>query len=332
MEKIYYILFILFLPIIGRSQDIHWSQTNENALYQNPANSGNIKEDFRATISSRDQWRNVTKPYQTQSITLDMVNKYNRNFGYGGIIIHDVTGDGIFRTIEGRINAAYTFSESTKRKYKLRIGIDLGWKNNQMNFSNYMFDNQYDGFIYSSYISTNEKYITQQKSSVNIGVGLLFTKEITDKLLFTLGTSIFNLNEPNQGFYNVTVPRFKRYNNYVQGTWKLSKTLKFYPTINYTRQNKYNELIIGSKFSFNLINTTKTKDLLFGMYFRNKDAIFIQLGLQVNKLICSINYDINTSKLTKASNGRGALEINLQYLWSRKKEKNLMHKKCLDYL
>jgi hypothetical protein len=72
--------------------------------------------------------------------------------------------------------------------------------------------------------------------------------------------------------------------------------------------------------------------LLLGMYLRNQDAIFIQLGLQIQKFIGSINYDINTSKLTKASNGRGALEINLQYLWSRKKENNLMHKKCLDYL
>ncbi len=332
MEKIYYILFILFLPIIGRSQDIHWSQSNENALYQNPANSGNIKEDFRATLSSRDQWRNVTKPYQTQSITFDMVNKYNRNFGYGGIIIHDVTGDGIFRTIEGRINAAYTFSESTKRKYKWRIGIDLGWKNNQMNFSNYMFDNQYDGFIYSSYIPSNEKYTTQQIACINVGLGMLFTKDIFDNFSFTIGTSIFNLNEPNQGFYNVTVPRFRRYNNYIQGIWKLSNTLKIYPSINYSKQNKYNELIFGTKCSVNLSDTPKKKDLLFGVYFRNKDAIFIQLGAQINKLVASINYDINTSKLTKASNGRGAIEINLQYLWSRNKEKNLMHKKCLDYL
>ena len=332
VKKRYYILILLFIPIFGYTQDVHWSQVNENAIYQNPANSGYILEDFRATLSSRDQWRNVTKPYQTQSLTFDMVNKYNRNIGYGVSIMHDVTGDGIFRTVEGRMNVAYTFNESKKLKYKLRIGIDLGWKNNQINFSKYMFDNQYDGFIYSSYIPTNEKYITQQKSSLNIGTGLLITKEIAENFLVTIGASIFNINEPNQGFYNVSVPRFRRYNNYIQGTWILSKSLNFYPSINYIKQNPYSEIIIGSKCSINLSNNNKKKELLSGIYFRNKDAFLFQLGLQINKFTTTVNYDVNTSKLMKASNGRGALEINVQYLWSRKKENNLMHKKCLDYL
>ena len=164
VKKRYYILILLFIPIFGYTQDVHWSQVNENAIYQNPANSGYILEDFRATLSSRDQWRNVTKPYQTQSLTFDMVNKYNRKLGYGGSIIHDITGDGFYRTLEGRINTAYSFINT--EKYKLRLGLDLGWKNNQMDFSKYMFDNQYDGFTYLKYKSANESYSQQKKSNL----------------------------------------------------------------------------------------------------------------------------------------------------------------------
>jgi type IX secretion system PorP/SprF family membrane protein len=291
-----------------------------------------MSEDYRITLSTRDQWRNVTKPFQTQAFTFDMVNKFNRKLGYGGSILHDVTGDGIFRTIEGRINVAYTFLEAKNQKYKLRIGLDIGWKNNQMNFSNYLFDNQFDGFIYSSYIASNEKYTTQQKSNLNVGTGLLFNKEISDKFSFVVGTAIFNINKPNQGFYNENVPRYRRFNNYIQGIWSINNKMKIYPTINFTKQNSYSEIIIGTKCTINLSNTNKKNELLFGIYSRNKDALLTQIGLKINRLTTSINYDVNTSKLVKASNGRGALEINIQYLWSRKPENNLMHKKCLDYL
>lgn len=291
-----------------------------------------MSEDYRITLSTRDQWRNVTKPFQTQAFTFDMVNKFNRKLAYGGSILHDVTGDGIFRTIEGRINVAYTFLEAKNQKYKLRIGLDIGWKNNQMNFSNYMFDNQFDGFIYSSYIASNEKYTTQQKSNLNVGTGLLFNKEISDKFSFVVGTAIFNINKPNQGFYNENVPRYRRFNNYIQGIWSINNKMKIYPTINFTKQNSYSEIIIGTKCTINLSNTNKKNELLFGIYSRNKDALLTQIGLKIKRLTTSINYDVNTSKLVKASNGRGALEINIQYLWSRKPENNLMHKKCLDYL
>jgi hypothetical protein len=108
--------------------------------------------------------------------------------------------------------------------------------------------------------------------------------------------------------------------------------MKIYPTINFTKQNSYSEIIIGAKYTTNLSNTNKKNEFLLGIYSRNKDALLTQIGLKINRLTTSINYDVNTSKLVKASNGRGALEINIQYLWSRKPENNLMHKKCLDYL
>jgi len=332
VKKIYNILLLLLYPFIGTSQDIHWSQINENALYLNPANTGNMTEDFRASLSTRDQWRSVTKPYQTQTITFDIINKYNRKLGYGGSILHDVTGDGVFRTIEGRLNTAYTFVESEKEKYKFRIGMDFGWKNNQMNFTNYMFDNQFDGFIYSNYISPKEKFIKQQKSNLYFGSGILFTKELSSKNLFTLGFAIFNINEPNQGFYNVNVPRSRRYSTYIQSEWSLNNKTKIYPSVNYTKQNSYSEFIIGSKLSFTISKIITNNDFFVGTYLRNKDAFFVLIGLKSNRLTSSISYDINFSKLAKASNGKGSLEIHVEYRWNRKLEINLMHKKCLDYL
>lgn len=332
MKKIYYILLVLLPQFIGYTQDIHWSQINENILQQNPANTGFIKEDFRGTISSRDQWRNVTKPYQSQTITFDMINKFNRKLGYGGSIIHDVTGDGNFRTIEAKINTAYSFFAKNKTKNIFRIGIDLGWRSNQMDFSKYMFDNQYDGFSYSKYLTSNENFTTQKKSNFTLGTGLLYSKEMASNFVFTIGVAIFNINEPNQGFYDEKVTRKKRITNYIQGEWYLSKKMKLYPSINFSYQNNASELIIGSKCNFTTKEINMKHELIFGTFFRSKDAFLLLFGLKISQLTTSISYDINFSKLAKASNGRGALELHLQYLWSRRIENNLMHKKCLDYL
>ena len=106
MKKILLLLFFLSYLSNYQAQDVHWSQINENELYHNPANTGDFHGDFRASVSTKDQWRNVTKPYQTQAVTFDIINKYDRKLGYGGLFLHDVTGDGIFRTIEMKLTPA----------------------------------------------------------------------------------------------------------------------------------------------------------------------------------------------------------------------------------
>ena len=332
MKKHFLFLLLLSYLSIYQAQDVHWSQINENELYQNPANTGDFEGDYRVTLSTKDQWRNVTKPYQSQALTFDMINKYNRKIGYGGLFLNDLTGDGIFRTIEMKITPSYTIYQDLAKKQKIRMGIDIDWKYNQMNFANYSFDNQFNGLIYSAILPTNEKYTTQQKSLISIGAGITFTKEITSKLLVKTGLALFNINQADQGFYNVKIPRLRREHLFILTTYKFSPTISLFPSLNLQFQGTYSELIFGSKCQFKTTNFLSSYLLIGGLYFRNKDAIFTQIGIKINKITTTINYDINVSKLSKASNGRGGLEINCQYIWTRKETRNLMHKKCLDYL
>jgi type IX secretion system PorP/SprF family membrane protein len=332
VKNLNFFIFLFFSYAKSIAQDVHWSQANENSMYQNPANAGVFSGDFRFTLSTKDQWRNVTKPYQTQAITFDAINKYNRKLAYGGLIIHDVTGDGIFRTLEMKFSPAYTIYQNLQKKTKIRIGLEIGWKYNQMNFSNYMFDNQYNGYIYSDLIPSNEKNSTQQKSNFTLGIGSNYSKDISDLVTLNLGSAVFNINQPDQGFYDVKVPRFIRYHHFIQLIYKISPTINLLPTVNIQQQGIYNELIFGSKCELNTSILSVKNQLISGIYFRNKDALILQLGLKMNQFISTLNYDINVSKLSKASNGRGGLELNIQYIWSRKKQKNKMHKKCIDYL
>ena len=62
-------LAVLLLAFIGQAQDIHWSQFNDNPVFQNPGNTGNFNGDVRFVGNFRDQWRAVSVPYQTLSLS-----------------------------------------------------------------------------------------------------------------------------------------------------------------------------------------------------------------------------------------------------------------------
>ena len=327
--KFYLSLIFLIVIVTLNAQDVHWSQNNENSLYQNPANSGNFDGDYKVTLSTKDQWRNVTKPYQTQAISFEVKPIYFPKFSYGILALHDLTGDGVFRTFELKIIPSFTVFNANKMK--IRIGVETDWKYNQMQFSKYMFDNQYDGFMYSALLNSNEKYQTQQKSAFSFGAGINFQKVI-GKYTMTSGIAFYNLNQPDQGFYGIKIPRFRRTHFFYTFNLPVNKKITITPSINFQNQQTYNELIVGSRCFYLLNEKMAVKQLIGGIYLRNKDAVILQLGCQYNKLLATISYDVNYSSLTSASGGRGGLEINCQYKWSKIQPKNLMHKKCLDYL
>ena len=64
-----FIIIFLFATKKVSAQDIHWSQINNNPIFQNPANTGNFEGDFRFVGNYKDQWRSVTVPFTTFSIS-----------------------------------------------------------------------------------------------------------------------------------------------------------------------------------------------------------------------------------------------------------------------
>ena len=86
-------ILLLQLGAQLRAQDIHWTQFNNNPIFQNPAGVGNFKEDLRLTANYRTQWRSVTIPFQTSALAAD--TKWKK-WGFGLNYFHDQVGDGKF--------------------------------------------------------------------------------------------------------------------------------------------------------------------------------------------------------------------------------------------
>jgi len=53
--KHHWLIFLFCLANQAFAQDIHWTQFNNNPIFQNPAGAGNFKEDIRLTANYRTQ-------------------------------------------------------------------------------------------------------------------------------------------------------------------------------------------------------------------------------------------------------------------------------------
>lgn len=316
------LLIILFNCPLIFGQDIHWSIPDQNPLGINPSNAGNFKGDIRFVSNYKDQWRSVTKPYNTVNISID--GTVNKKISLGGVVMHDITGDGKYRTIE--IGLLSSFALFSSKKIKIIGGLSLNLNYKQLTPSNFKFNNQFDGYMYQEYLSSNEIFQTSSQLNFNSGIGLQL---IVNKN--TLGFALYNLNQPQQGFLGTKVNRPIRLMISYQSLLNQNGIFQYTPLFIYQQQSIYSELITGIKSSYKFVNK-KLKAIDLGLNIRYKDALIPYLGFEFNNLNMGIGYDINTSSLNLASRNRGGTEIYLQYILAHPPIKNLEHRKCKDFL
>lgn len=333
MYKLPTFISLLLSSVFSFGQDIHWSQFNDNPIFQNPGNAGQFNGDIRFVGNYRDQWRSVTVPFSTISLSVD-ANLYNhKNLGYGMTIFHDAVGDGKFRTIEVQGNASYLLKLSSDSTHTIRPGINLGMNHRQLNFDQFYFGNQYNGISYDPSLSSNEVLTSDRRTNFSIGLGSIYQYYDNDRLNFTGGIGIYNLNRPNQGFYTDVIPRDIRLTLFGKGIYKLNYDWDLVPGINLSIQGKYKEIIVGSSVKYTLVNRLGEYRALYGgLFYRNSDAAYISAGMDYQAWFVGISYDVNFSKLVPASNLRGGLEIAVRYILNRFKPKKIVHRICPDYI
>lgn len=330
--KLFFLCIILSLFVRSNSfgQDIHWSQFNDNQLYQNPAHAGHFDGDVRFIANYRDQWRSVTVPFSTTAISVD--TKYKK-FGLGLNLFNDQAGDGKFRTVEVQGNISYEINIGKDSTHVFRPGINFGMNHRQINWDALYFDTQYNGYVFNPSAPTFESYQSDRKTNASLGAGFIYEWRKNDRFKVLLGSSIFNLNTPNQGFYNAEVNRAVRSNSFVKGTFSINEKWDVIPSLQYSAQDVYKELILGASGKYYLNHPKKVYSAIYGgLWYRNRDAAYISIGYDYADLFVGISYDINFSKLVPASRSRGGIEFAVRYIIKKFKPKRIIHRVCPDYI
>lgn len=308
------------------AQDIHWTQFNNNPIFQNPAGAGNFNEDLRLTANYRTQWRSVSIPFQTTAIAAD--TKY-KQFGLAINYFHDQVGDGKFQTNEMQLSLCRPLQ--INKSHQLRGAIQFGFNQRQLNSNAFYFDAQYNGYIFDPNAPTNETFQTASMSKPMLGLGLIHQYQINSKIDIQTGLGLFNLTRPNQSFFVDNTQRDIRLNLFSLLRYSYTNELSFEPSFQLQFQGPYRELTIGGTSTY----LFSKKDKIFlsgGLWWRTQDAFCLQFGMARGPLYCGVSYDFNYSSLVPASRGRGAFELSLRYVFSKFRPAPIQYRLCPDFI
>lgn len=311
---------LLFWWMGIKAQDLHFSQFSSTPSYINPALTGKFNGDGRITLNQRSQWKSVTVPYQTFAATADFSRMGSSpNLGSGVSFYYDKAGDSKLTTLKFDFALSYRLKLSYDNKHSLSMGLQGGLKNMSIDYTALRFDNQYNGTAYDPNLANGESFTYQKILSATASAGLAYFY-VDHKKVIIGGIGVYNLIASNQSFFSTGYsPLDKRVNSYVGAEIALNDKQILIPTLFYSQQGILRETILGGKLKHILVDQNNVYQALSGgVFFRNRDAVFVTANFEVNDFNFGLSYDLNVSKLRKASSFRGAYEVALIYVYRGK--------------
>lgn len=334
MKKLVAIL-ILFLSLFSFAQDIHFSQFYMNPIYLNPALTGDFNGEWRFTGNQRMQWKSVSRPYNTIALSAENKEEYILPGMYHAVnLFHDVAGDGNYRTIEFNLSTSYRLFLDNDSVHSITSGLQFGINHRNIDFSKLNFDNQFNGYYYDPTISNLEVFGANKKTGFNLNLGLMYAYRPSYRKEIVAGIALFNIPQMKQSLYgNDLIKRDRRFMFHAKANYDLNFEWDLQPGLFVQIQGKYKEIVFGSNIRYVMVD--KKGEYLApyaGLWFRNRDAAYMVVGLYFNDWIAGISYDFNVSKLVPASNVRGGIEFSVQYVLHLFKPTDIRHRVCPDYL
>ena len=246
----------------------------------------------------------------------------------------DKAGDSRFSTTQVFVSGAYIKKIGADSTHFVSIGFQPGFTTKSFDINALTFDNQYDGDNYNAGISSGENFSKTRINYLDLGGGLTYLWKKTQRTQASVGFSAFHLNMPKQSFFNdkdIRLDVKTILNGIVQ--FPVAAQLDVLPSVMYQRQGKYKETVLGlfGKYYLQPFNGMTTA-LSLGAFYRMKDAFIVVANMEYRNFNVGISYDVNTSKLTEATNNRGGFEISVIYIF--KKEVPFIAKKrvCPIYM
>lgn len=335
MRKSLLVLLVMLISNLNTfGQDIHYSQFDLSPLNLNPANTGLFEGSYRFAGNYRNQWRSVTTPYSTFSLSADGYQPLDKqNLGLGLTINNDIAGDSKFHTFQCNLSGSY-FLPVKDSTLKITAGAMLGLTSRNLSYDALRFDNQYNGIYYDPSLSTGENFARESRTYINLQLGAAFNKKLSARNFITGGIALANISKPKQSYFDVTsIQLDRRFNVHATMNYALNDKLEIVPSVYSQFQGTYKELIAGSQVRYILVNEKGVyRAVRAGAFYRSSDAGYLSVGIDYDKWVAGISYDINISKLVPASRYRGALEFGVIYIIDVFRPKMIQRRICPNYI
>ena len=315
-----FFIFMILPPARLFAQDIHFAQYMYSALNQNPANTGLFDGDYRFAASHREQWNSVSVPYKTFSAAFDMnlekLSSVKNRINAGLLLNSDKAGDSEFGTLDGEFSLTWMRLAGSDSRHVFSAGLQTGMIQRSIRYNRLTFDNQFNGDVFDPTIAPGENFEVSRFYYFTLNAGAAWQYRLNARTIIGTGFGLQHLNKPRQSFFrekSVRLPMRLQAN--MHAVISLSDHISLLPDVALMKQGTFTELLGGSQLKFNLSSKPgKQYALYLGLEGRFRDALIPMAGLDYNDLHLGFSYDVNTSGLKRASNGRGGLELALVYI------------------
>lgn len=318
-------IFLLLLPVLllcqAQAQDIHLSQFYETPLLRNPALAGIFTGDFRIEAVYRNQWNSITIPYQTGALSGEAkfpIGKQN-DFITGGLqLTYDVAGASHFQTTQVLPVINYHKSLSDVRNMYLSVGFMGGFTQRQFNPAKLTFDNQYNNGDFDPTAPSGENFAKYKYVYPDMATGISFSSTFGENVNWFVGVAYYHFNHPKLSFFNdKTIELSPKWEYNAGVSAPLGEYGKLIVEYNQLKQGTYSEVMAGALLGYGIQlqqGAQEYMNMIYGGFFvRWDDAVIPVIKLEMEKYEVGFSYDINVSKLSKASQGFGGFEISLSY-------------------
>jgi len=315
-------LFTLLYPVLItgiklNGQDFTFSQFQEMPLLRNPAIAGLFAGDIRIQSAYRSQWLSVTTPYKTMAISAEtkIPAKYQDDFFTASLLVtNDVAGDSRLSRLQILPSINFLKSINDNNGY-IALGFIGGLVQSQFDPTKLPFDYQFQNGPFNPLNPTSQTFSKTSITYFDASVGMSYSDRIGENTKFYLGGAYFHANKPKVSFLDDKVLLKPRSVINAGLSIETSEYDNFYIFGDYISQAGNRQGLMGLMYS-HIIGEYMEDDnvsLSLGAFYRWGDAVIPAIKLNLYKVSLGISYDMNVSKLSRASQLRGGYEFTASY-------------------
>jgi type IX secretion system PorP/SprF family membrane protein len=319
MRKLFLIFIFFVSAIMGKAQDIQFSQFYAAPIFLNPAFAGS-SEMTRFGVNYRNQWPGLDHSLNAYSAYIDHYF-FNLNSGVGLIV------NGMNETMAGlstsEVGLAYSYRLQLGFNSFLRLGGQASFFSRDANLNQFVFGSQIDqgtgaiGDFSGEILGPDSRH-----RYVDYHFGMLFNNEFG-----WLGISAHHVTQPNVSFVDDQLSRWPMklsahgglkfdlskgtMSNYMNNTQNQRELILAF---NYKHQDPFNQLDVGAQINL--------QPIVFGVWYRglpslgnalpNNESLIGLFGIALgNGLDIGYSYDFTLSQLGQANTG-GAHEVSMR--------------------
>lgn len=328
-RKLLIILACVGFAVTAAAQDFHYSLFNMAPLTVNPALTGNFTGDLRIINNYRTQWSAVSKPFVTYSFGADMPfqrkskRKSSRDFFAAGLNANvDKAGSTQLVNNSYCVSGSYNKSLSGNNRSFFSFGLQVGFNQRSINLAESSWGRQFNGLSYDAALPTGEATaFGDSYFFLDVGAGTAFTTTLNENVKMNVGVSLHHLTQPEISFFGRDDKLYRKLMAHWAAQIKLSEGGSTYllPRVLFATQGPSRLINLGLGMKFKLgersryTNYQEEKAFSFGGMYRTGDALSAWVRIDYGPVGAAFNYDFNVSRLTPASEGRGAIEAMVIY-------------------